>query len=158
MNPLASLVRFLGRFRWLMRVAPVVVPIDRFLHRWAGGRITLVGLAGLPSLRLTTIGRRTGLARSTNLLYVPYQDGFVLVGSGWGRPEHPEWTANLLADPAATVNLRGRTIAVKARRLDGDELARVWQRCEQVWPGYRMERELAGREFRVFLLEPVAGD
>jgi deazaflavin-dependent oxidoreductase (nitroreductase family) len=154
-NPLTPLVRLVGRYQWLMRLAPAIVGGDRLLNRWTHGRITLVGLAGLPSLRLTTIGRRTGVTRANSLLYLPYQDGFVLVGSGWGRHEHPAWTANLIADPGATVNVRGRTIAVKARRLEGAELARVWQLCDEMWPGYRMERELAGREFRVFALEPV---
>ena len=154
MRPLRTLVRRLGRYPWLMKLAPVVVPLDRVLHRVSGGRVSAVRLAGLPSLRLVTRGRRTGLTRTNDLLYTPYGDAYVIIGSGWGKPRHPAWTLNLAAEPNATVVVRGRSVPVLARRPAEAELAEIWELALRNWPGYEMERRLAGREFRVFVLDP----
>jgi deazaflavin-dependent oxidoreductase (nitroreductase family) len=107
----------------------------------------------MPSLRLVTVGRKTGLSRSNDLLYTPYGDEYVLIGSGWGRPRHPAWTVNLMANPEATVFVRGRPISVVARQVaEGPELAEIWALALRNWPAYMMEKRLSGREFRVFVL------
>lgn len=151
-NPLTALARAAGRHAWLMRLAPVIIPADRLLHRVSRGRLTLVGLAGLPSLRLLTTGRKSGLARTNDLLYTPYGDRYVVIGSGWGRPAHPAWTHNLLAHPEATVVVRGRVVPVVATPVTGPERDDVWALALRGWPGYEAEARMAGREFRIFVL------
>jgi deazaflavin-dependent oxidoreductase (nitroreductase family) len=116
--------------------------------------VSLVGIAGLPSLRLTTVGRKSGLPRSTNLLYFPHGANFVLTGSNWGRPRNPAWTFNLRALSEAEVAIRGRVVAVKVRELEGEEYERMWAELLEFWPGYEMERVAAGRPLPVFVLSP----
>jgi deazaflavin-dependent oxidoreductase (nitroreductase family) len=135
-----------------MKLAPVVVWVDQRLYRLSRGRTGLVALAGLPSLRLTTTGRRSGLQRGTNLLYYPRGRDFVLTGSNWGRPRDPAWTLNLRAEPGATIALRGREIRVHAREVHGAERDELWRRLLEFWPGYAMEQAAAGRELPVFVL------
>ena len=79
-NPLPALARQLGTKQWLMKLARAIIWVDKRLHRVFRGRVSLVAIAGLPSLRLTTVGRKTGLPRSHNLLYYPLGDDFVLIG------------------------------------------------------------------------------
>src|SRR6187200_1585279 len=78
------------------RVAPrVVPPVDRFLSRITGGRLVL-SQALVPSLVLTTTGRRSGQPRAAPLACLPDDDGsFLVVGSNFGRQHHPAWTFNL---------------------------------------------------------------
>src|SRR5262245_66212940 len=109
-----------------MKLAPVILPVDQVLHRVSRGRLSLLRLAGMPSLRLVTTGRRTGQQRANDLLYTPYGDDYVVIGSGWGRPKHPAWTLNLTANPAATIIVRGRAIPVVARRAHDAEAAEIW--------------------------------
>lgn len=135
-----------------MKLAKVIVWVDGRLYRIFRGQVSLVGLAGLPSLRLTAIGRKTGLPRSHNLLYFPYQGGFVLVGSNWGRAHNPAWAANLRANPEATVEIRGQVIPVRATFMEGPRREELWRRVVEFWPGYEMERVAAGRELPIFLL------
>jgi deazaflavin-dependent oxidoreductase (nitroreductase family) len=135
-----------------MKLATLVVAVDTRLYRIFRGRVSLVAMAGLPSLRLTATGRKTGLPRSTSLLYFPYQEGFVLVGSNWGRPHDPMWTLNLLAHPEATVEVRGRRIPVEATPVEGEHYEELWRLLVDFWPGYEMERLAAGRRLPVFLL------
>jgi deazaflavin-dependent oxidoreductase (nitroreductase family) len=135
-----------------MKLAPGVIWADQRLHRLTQGRVSLVGLAGLPSLRLTTTGRKTGLARSTNLLFYPRGDEFVLTGSNWGRPADPGWTFNLRAHPAAIVAVRGHDVRVSAREVTGKEYDEVWRVLLDFWPGYAMEKAAARRELPIFVL------
>ena len=153
MNPLTRLAHRLGRYPSVMKLAPVILPLDRVLHRISRGRLSVLRIAGMPSLRLLTTGRRTGLLRANDLLYTPYGSDYVVIGSGWGRPNHPAWTFNLAANPEATVLVRGRAIPVTARRATGEEAAEIWTLAVKNWPGYEMELRLAaGREFRIFVL------
>ncbi len=138
-----------------MRTAGAVVWADKKLHRAFGGRVSLVALAGLPSLRLTTTGRKSGQPRSTNLLYFPHGDDIVLTASNWGRPNDPAWALNLRANPKAEVALKGRPSGVVARELHGEEYAAMWRELLEFWPGYRMEQEEAGRPLPVFVLTRV---
>lgn len=133
----------------------VVPPLDRALHRLTGGRFLLATLLA-PGLVLTTTGARSGQPRRTPLVTLPEDDGsFLVVGSNFGQPRHPAWTANLLANPEATVTCRGRSTRVRAELLEGTERAEVWPRLLQVWPVYDRYVELSGRELRVFRLVPA---
>lgn len=135
-----------------MELSSGIIWADKKLHRLFKGKVSLVAMAGLPSLRLTTTGRKSGLARSTNLLYFPHGADYVLTGSNWGRPNNPAWTWNLRADPDAVIALGGRETPVKARELLGEEYDAMWRELLAFWPGYEMEREAAGRELPIFLL------
>lgn len=64
---------------------------------------------------LTTTGRRTGLPRTTPLNYA-IVDGDVHLLAGFGT--RADWYRNLLADPAVTVRLPGRTLAGRAEPVD----------------------------------------
>ena len=157
MNLLRPLAIRLGRQAWLPRFSTYVVAFDRLLQRLTRDRVTLVGLAGLGSLMLTTTGRRSGQARTTPLLYVPYRDGYLVAGSNWGGPNLPAWVLNLEADPDATVAIRRRESPVRARRVVGEERAQVWELMLRTWPNYAKYAERTEREIPVFALEARSG-
>ncbi|TNC25494.1 nitroreductase/quinone reductase family protein [Amycolatopsis alkalitolerans] len=135
-----------------MRAARAVPWIDKRLYRYSGGRVSLLGIATLPSMRLTTVGRRSGLRRTVNLLYFPRGDEFVLVGSNWGRTRDPGWAHNLRAQPKAVVEIRRREIPVVATEMTGERYPALWREVLAFWPGYAMERAEAGRELPLFVL------
>ncbi|WP_236793537.1 nitroreductase family deazaflavin-dependent oxidoreductase [Amycolatopsis sp. GM8] len=135
-----------------MRAAKAVPWIDRRLHHVTGGRVSLLGIAGLPSMRLTTVGRKSGLPRTVNLLYFPRGDEFVLIGSNWGRTRDPGWAHNLRAQPKATVEVRRRAVPVLATEVTGERHEELWREVLDFWPGYAMERAEAGRELPLFVL------
>jgi deazaflavin-dependent oxidoreductase (nitroreductase family) len=149
------LVRRAGHTRVLSRLAPLLVPADRLVGRLTGGRVVALGL--VPSLILTTTGRRSGRPRSSPLLYVRDGDAFVVIGSNWGQARQPAWSLNLLADPRATVTLAGRRVPVLARPSTGAERERLWRLLVAEWPAYETYLERAGgRHIRIFRLAPPA--
>jgi len=116
--------------RWFIRVAWAV---HRAIHRLTGGRrgLWLVRPGRWGTMRLTTVGRRTGKKRSAILGY--YEDGPNLVTmamNGWGAPE-PAWWLNLQAQPNARVELKRGTRAVRARAAVGEERERLWVRFRE---------------------------
>jgi deazaflavin-dependent oxidoreductase (nitroreductase family) len=151
---LSSLLRRVGRAEWFARLARPLVPLDRAVGRLTRGRFVAFGLPGLPSLLITTTGRRTGQPRSNPLLYAPDGEAFVVIGSNWGQNHHPAWSSNLLANPEAVVTVDGQQIKVRARRVSGAERARLRGLLLAVWPGYAdYERRCGGRDLRLFRLE-----
>ncbi|MFF0030600.1 nitroreductase family deazaflavin-dependent oxidoreductase [Streptomyces avermitilis] len=136
------------------RYAPRVIPaVDLAVHRLTRGRVQLSAQM-LPGLVLTVRGARSGLPRRTPLACMPQDpDTWFVVGSNFGRPAHPAWTANLLAHPEdARISWRGQDIPVTARLLEGVDRAEVWKRLLMFWPPYATYQARITREIRVFRL------
>ncbi|MFE7723351.1 nitroreductase family deazaflavin-dependent oxidoreductase [Nocardia rhizosphaerihabitans] len=157
-NPLPALARDFATQPWVMRGAGVVLPAERLLRRVSGGRWGVLDLAGLPSIEVTVVGRKSGQPRTTSLLCVPDGDGFYLVGSNWGKPQHPAWSANLRAARTASVRYNSSSsFPVTVTEITGVERKRVWDQVVEFWPGYEMEFDLSGRrEFRIFRLDRIS--
>lgn len=127
--------------------------MDRAVYRLTRGRYSTMTL--FTGLLLTTTGRRTGLPRSVPLLYIEYRDRLYVTGSNSGLGNHPDWTANLLAEPRASVMVRGRRFDVTARLTEGAERQNIWGVLTAVWPPYDLHTTRSGRELRVFELTPA---
>jgi F420H(2)-dependent quinone reductase len=105
-----------------------------FLHRRAyaltGGRLGL--RAPSPSrwgtLRLTTVGRRSGRTRIAIVGYIEDGPNIVVPAmNGWMDPE-PAWWLNLQDQPEASITLPdGETREVVARAAEPGERDRLWR-------------------------------
>ncbi|MEV6417449.1 nitroreductase family deazaflavin-dependent oxidoreductase [Kribbella sp. NPDC051718] len=150
-----NVIRSLGHRQWFAVAGRNLVPIDRWLQRKTNSRITILGRSALPTLLLTTKGRKSGLPRTVPLIYAPDGDSFVVTASNWGQEHHPAWSGNLLAAGEATISLEGdRDIPVRAVLAEGAERDRVWPLVTKVWPAYDTYVERSGRAIRVFVLTP----
>jgi F420H(2)-dependent quinone reductase len=141
--------------RWFIRAAWVV---HRGIHRLTGGRRGLwtakPGKWG--TMRLSTVGRRSGKERSAIVGY--YEDGpnvVTLAMNGWASPE-PGWWLNLQANPDTVVELKGERRSVHARAAAGAERERLWKRWGEFGNGDDYERwaALRSNETAVVVLEP----
>jgi deazaflavin-dependent oxidoreductase (nitroreductase family) len=133
---------------------PVIAPVQLRIYRLTRGRVQFSALL-VPSLVLVTTGAKSGLRRETPLMCWPRPDGSYLVcGSNWGRPDHPAWTANLLAHPDAEVVVSRRAMPVHAQLLAGADRDAAWPVLEAQWPGYRQYERRAERPLRIFRLVP----
>jgi deazaflavin-dependent oxidoreductase (nitroreductase family) len=77
-----------------------------------------------------------------------------VAGTNFGHPSHPGWTANLLAGPAAAIEIGPERIHVTAELADADTRSRVWPRFLSVYPGYGHYANRRDVPPRVFLLHP----
>ncbi len=158
MNPLRRLARNPTAYRRLVLTgAPVIEALEAVLRFLSAGRVGVLDVAGLPGIRITASGRKTGLARTATLQYTPVDGGLVVVGSNWGRRRHPAWSANLAAAQQVSVRRRGEVFTAAVRLLTGAERDRAWAAVVARWPNYRIaETRAGGRQFRLFLLTPGA--
>ena len=112
--------------------------------------------AGMPVVRLTTTGRRSGQPRHTMLTAPVHDDDrVVLVASFGGADHHPAWYLNLRANPMVTVTMSGHTRELVARTASPDERAELWPRIVARYQGYDGYRERTDREIPVVILEPA---
>ncbi len=133
-----------------------LVWLDRVLLRISGGRVTVFGPAGVYFLVLTTTGRKSGRRHSVPLVYVSYDGQAIVVGSNYGQQHHPAWTANLLADPRATVEAGGETFDVVAEQVTGERYDTLFEEFIAVGRNYDAYRGRAGRDIRMFTLRRVS--
>ncbi|UGT58223.1 nitroreductase/quinone reductase family protein [Nocardia asteroides] len=134
---------------WLIRTA---TPLDRALLERTDAKYTVLGPIGAPVILLTTTGRKSGVARTQPLLYVHDGDTLYVVGSNFGQAHHPAWTANLLADPAATVAIAGERIPVTASLVPDAEKEAVFARFVEITGAYAAYRDRTTRDLRIFAL------
>lgn len=135
--------------------------MSKFLHRidaralsLSGGRRSVAALAtGIPTVLLTTTGARSGAARTSPLVAIPFGSDLALLGTGWGRPDTPSWVHNLTAHPKARIAANGIEIAVSARRAAPAEEELIWQQARSTYRGYASYRaRVTGRAIAVFVL------
>jgi deazaflavin-dependent oxidoreductase (nitroreductase family) len=91
---------------------------------------------GTTILLLTTEGRTSGESRTTPLIHCTDGERWVVVASKGGATENPSWYENLVNNPAATIQVKGDRIDVRASTAEGDERARLWSLMADVWPAY----------------------
>jgi len=109
----------------------------------------------VPTLLLTHLGRKSGKAFETPLLYLADGPDLVVVASQGGLPKNPQWYANLLAHPDTTVSLRGeRHRAVRARVAAPDVRAALWPRLVDLYADFAKYQQWTDREIPVVVLEP----
>ncbi len=108
---------------------------------------------GMPTLLLTTRGRKSGLLRRTALIYGRDGDRYLLVASNGGSPEHPAWFLNLIAQPAVYLQVGPDKFDARARLATEDEKPALWQIMAQIFPTYNRYQAKAGRDIPLVILE-----
>jgi deazaflavin-dependent oxidoreductase (nitroreductase family) len=130
----------------------VFTPLDKLVYRVTRGRR---GLSPPDSvLLLTTTGRKSGQPRQVPVLDLRDGDRYWVMGSSYGRPHHPAWSSNLLAEPTASVHVHGRRVEVRARLATDDERQELWPRLLKLYPTWETYATWTDRDFRLFCLEP----
>jgi deazaflavin-dependent oxidoreductase (nitroreductase family) len=127
--------------------------VHRAIFRATRGRL-FNKFRGGEMLLLTTTGRKTGEARTWPLLYLKDGPKMYLAASNGGHHRHPAWYLNLEAKPEATIELKGRTVAVRARILEGAERDEHYGRFKQAFSGYAAYEQATERVIPVVELTP----
>ena len=109
----------------------------------------------VPTLLLDHVGRKSGTAFTTPLLYLEDGPNLVIVASQGGLPKNPQWYPNLVAHPDTTVRVRKEGVRrVRARTADADERAELWPRLVELYADFAKYARWTDREIPIVLLEP----
>ena len=151
----SRMVRRLAGRRWFAVVGSRLAPVlDRTVHRLSGGR-RLVTPESVPTLLLTTTGRRTGRSRTVPLSFVSVEGIAVVVGTNWGLTRQPDWALNLLVDPQARVTDHRDQWDVEAVPIPEVDRADIWPLFDAMLPAFRSYRARLHRPIHMFRLERV---
>lgn len=119
------------------------------------GEVGHVWQNGVPTLVLTTTGRKTGEPRKSALIYQTHGDSYVVVASKGGAPDDPGWYKNLVADPNVKLQVGAEKFDAVARTAGAEEKAALWPTMAAVWPSYDDYKKKTDRDIPVVLLDPA---
>lgn len=129
--------------------------LHRSLLEVSGGRIG-GSIGGMPAVKLTTTGRKSGKPRTVMLTSpLRHGDDIVLVASYGGDDQHPAWYLNLRENPAVTIEMEGRTFTAEARTATEAEKAQLWPEITSAYKGYAGYQKRTGRDIPVVLCTPT---
>ncbi len=110
---------------------------------------------GVHTLLLTTVGRRSGEARRTPLIYGRDGDRYLVVASKGGSDVAPAWYRNIAADGTVRVQVGPTVFDARARRATPDEQARLWPVMAEIWPDYNDYQKRTDRPIPVVVITPA---
>ncbi len=123
-------------------------------HHWDS--TPLGGPGVLPTLLLTTIGRKSGEPRPLPLIYGEADGAYVIIASKGGMPNHPIWFLNLEANPECDLMVGPKPVKARARIAEGDEREALWKQMAEIYPPYDDYQKSAGdRVIPVVVLDPI---
>lgn len=130
---------------------------DLILMPLTGGRVSTASvLAGLPTVRLTTIGAKTGKERTVPVMGLQDDEKWILIASNFGNESHPAWYHNLRTNPEVKLTYNDQTNQYIAREATGEERSTYWNRAKELYVGFEAyQRWASGRQIPVVILEPV---
>lgn len=113
------------------------------------------GTGPLPTILLTTTGRKTGEPRALPLIYGNLGDSYVIIASKGGMPDHPLWFRNLEAKPECELMVGAKAVSARARIAAGEEREEIWKMMAKIYPPYLEYQEKTAREIPVVVLDPT---
>lgn len=124
------------------------------IYRVTGGRVGGREL-GLPVCLLTTTGRKSGLPRTSALVYMRDGARVVLVAAQGGLPTNPLWLLNLRANPEVRVQIQSEIHTMCARIVDDAERAQLWPQLVALNPRWARFQSWTDRVIPVVVCEPA---
>ena len=161
---------FLQRFNQWLPASPLGAKVfSKFLHlvdaplmKISKEKLSVPQLVtGLPCVRLTSVGAKSGQSRTIPTIGVPDGENIALICSNWGQSRNPAWYHNLKKHPEAslafiTTQDEPYEGTFTAREVDDEkEYERLWQKACKVYIGYpKYRRRAANRRIPIMLMVP----
>jgi len=122
----------------------------------AHGKVTTGPFLGRDVLLLTTKGKRSGLDRTSPLVFSRDGDHLVVIASKGGAPTSPGWFHNLKANPVVTIELGGERFAARASQATPEsERRRLYDQHSVRNPAFRDYEKRTTRRIPVVTLERI---
>lgn len=109
--------------------------------------------AQVPLLLLNTIGAKSGEPRTNPMAYTTDGGRMVVIASNGGRPTHPGWYHNVLANPLVSVEVGREQFQARATVADEQERDRLYALMVEHLPFFAGYQEKTTRKIPVVILE-----
>jgi len=136
----------------IMVVRNVGSRVDPTLIRLTGGRLSSV--APFPAMLLTHTGAKSGVTRTSTVVYFTDSDRVIAIASNFGAPHRPAWYYNVKAHPEVTLWGRGFGGSFRAEELVGRERDQLFQPATAASSPYEHYERTAGKPIPVIAFHP----
>ncbi|HEX9070250.1 MAG TPA: nitroreductase/quinone reductase family protein [Ktedonobacterales bacterium] len=107
-------------------------------------------------LLLTTTGAKSGQPRTSPLAFTRDGERLLIIASNQGKPTHPAWYHNLLANPVVTIELGAEHFQARARDTTGEEHDRLYAQMAKELPGFAKYQSDTHRTIPLLVLERIS--
>lgn len=114
------------------------------------------GKGMVPTLLLTTKGRKSGRELTLPLIFGRSGDDYMVVASKGGSPEHPAWYLNLEADSSVKVQVKADKFNARARTANAQERAKLWPKMAEIYAPYADYQKKTDRQIPIVILQRVS--
>lgn len=111
------------------------------------------GKGMIPTLLLTTTGRKSGRELTLPLIFGEHGGEYAVVASKGGAPAHPAWYVNLVANPTVKVQIKGDKFTAQARTANPSERATLWPLMVDIYGPYTDYQKKTEREIPIVILK-----
>jgi len=116
-----------------------------------------IGHFGDNLLLLTTRGAKSGVVRTTPLVYHRDGDRYVIAGSMGGAPKHPSWYHNLVKHRGAEIEVGTEKFKVRATPIPkGPERDRLYEAHGETFAAFKDYPRKTTRVIPIIVLERVS--
>jgi deazaflavin-dependent oxidoreductase (nitroreductase family) len=133
---------------------------DKMIAEFREGNGT-AGRFGRGLVLMHTIGAKSGQERIIPVAGMPNAEGWLVMASAAGRPQHPKWYYNLKTHPEFEVEVPAdgdgiETVKVSASELSDAEYPEAWKIFTTRMPAFlEYEKTTEGRRMPIFQLTKV---
>jgi deazaflavin-dependent oxidoreductase (nitroreductase family) len=117
----------------------------------SGQRANTLLDTGISIIVVTMRGNKSGKIRKIPLMRVEHEGEYALIASYGGRPKHPVWYYNLVADPHVMIQDGPEPQDYDVREVFGAERDEWFQRGVSVYPSYADYQAKTDRVIPVFV-------
>lgn len=128
--------------------------VDPALVRFSGGRLSCV--SPFPTLLMSHIGAKSGISRTTAVVYFTDTGRVILIASNLGSSQHPAWYHNVRANPEVFLFGRGFSGRFRAEEITGRARDDLFQRAKDADSPYGWyEQAATPRRIPVVAFSPL---
>ena len=111
------------------------------------------GKGMIPTLLLTTVGRKSGRPLTLPLIFGRSGSDYVVVASKGGAPAHPAWYLNLEANSEVQVQVKADKFTARAHTANAEERAALWPMMVDIYGPYADYQKKTDRQIPVVVLK-----
>ena len=113
-------------------------------------------MAGGDVLLLTTTGRKSGVTRTTPLMYVKDGENYLISASAAGAPKHPGWYYNVAkGSHPVQIQVDDKVMNVEVEEAQGEQRDKLYQRLIEMSSRFADYETKTSRTIPVLILKPV---
>ena len=110
---------------------------------------------GAPMILVTHKGAKSGVERTSPLVYSSDGERLVIIASKAGADSNPDWYHNLVANPEVGVEVGGDSFRARVEVAQGEQRKRLYDAQAAAMPNFKEYADKTSRQIPVLVLHRI---